>query len=53
MYNLREEQWEFLENNECAHTAQLERSKEPKARRNHVAGMIGNHMVVYGGIDDF
>ena len=46
--------WEYLEPRDgCAHQQQLDRLKEPKSRRNHVAGIIGNHMVIHGGIDDF
>ena len=30
----------------------MTQNKEPKARRNHVAGIINQHLVVFGGIDD-
>ena len=54
LYDINSEEWEYLEPRDgCAHQQQLDRLKEPKSRRNHVAGMIGNHMVIHGGIDDF
>ena len=47
-------QYQAQRENRCTRIQPLhEKAKEPKARRNHVSGMLNNYMIVYGGIDDF
>lgn len=56
LFDIETEAWSTLHANlGHAYHAQdpVERSPAPVARRNHVAGMLNDHMIIYGGIDNY
>ena len=52
LYDVESEVWSTLNSN-LGHCLEEERSPVPVARRNHVAGMLNDHMIIYGGIDNY